>query len=155
MWVVVVASALLVTLCTLLHYEALRLLTRLLPRLRMPPRARLVVALMGTFAAHSLEIALYGGTYWLLVHVFEVGELGPLPGPNVGDSIYFSAVTYTSLGFGDLVPHGHLRHFTGVEGLNGLLLIGWTASFLYVAMERFWGDDAARAGTPPPPDRRN
>ena len=26
----------------------------------------------------------------------------------------------------------------GVEALNGLLLIGWSASYTYIAMERFW-----------------
>ena len=26
----------------------------------------------------------------------------------------------------------------GVEALNGLLLIGWSASFTYLAMERYW-----------------
>jgi hypothetical protein len=28
-----------------------------------------------------------------------------------------------------------------VEALNGLLLIGWSASYAYIAMERFWTDD--------------
>jgi len=149
MGTLIMASALLVTVCTLLHYEALRLLSQLMPRLRMPARARLIVAVMGAFASHSAQIALYGVAYWLLVHVFAIGEMGPAPGPAIGDALYFSAETYTSLGFGDLVPHGHLRHLTGVETLNGLLLIGWTASFLYVAMERFWGDD----GAPAPPGR--
>jgi hypothetical protein len=29
----------------------------------------------------------------------------------------------------------------GIEALNGLLLIGWSASYTYIAMERFWSDD--------------
>jgi len=52
--------------------------------------------------------------------------------------LYFSAETYTSLGFGDLTPAGPLRLLSGVEALNGLVLIGWSASFTYIAMERFW-----------------
>jgi len=32
----------------------------------------------------------------------------------------------------------------GVEALNGLLLIGWSASYAYIAMERFWNEDASR-----------
>ncbi|MFT5782459.1 MAG: hypothetical protein ACI9EB_001852 [Pseudomonas sp.] len=31
-----------------------------------------------------------------------------------------------------------MRLIAGVEALNGLLLIGWTASSTYIAMERFW-----------------
>ncbi len=29
----------------------------------------------------------------------------------------------------------------GMEALNGLLLIGWSASYTYIAMERFWSND--------------
>jgi hypothetical protein len=49
-----------------------------------------------------------------------------------------SAETYSSLGFGDVIPFGAIRLVAGVEALNGLLLIGWTASYVYIAMERFW-----------------
>ena len=39
------------------------------------------------------------------------------------DVFYFSLVSYTSLGLGDIVPTGHLRFVAGVEALNGFLLI--------------------------------
>ncbi|MBT7370542.1 MAG: two pore domain potassium channel family protein, partial [Gammaproteobacteria bacterium] len=35
-------------------------------------------------------------------------------------------------------PTGHLRFLSGLESLVGLVLIGWTASFIYVEMTRFW-----------------
>jgi len=54
------------------------------------------------------------------------------------DCIYFSAETYTSLGFGDVTPVGHMRLLVGVEALNGLLLVAWSASYTYLSMERFW-----------------
>ncbi|MEO5607197.1 MAG: ion channel, partial [Polaromonas sp.] len=55
----------------------------------------------------------------------------------------FSAETYSSLGFGDLIPTGPIRMLAGIEALNGLLLIGWSASFVYIAMERFWRVDSS------------
>lgn len=54
-------------------------------------------------------------------------------------ALYFSAETYTTLGYGDVLPHGDLRLLAGLEALNGMLLIGWTASYTYLSMERFWG----------------
>ncbi len=42
------------------------------------------------------------------------------------------------LGFGDIQPHGAIRNFVGLESLTGLLLITWTASFLYFEMQRYW-----------------
>ena len=32
-----------------------------------------------------------------------------------------------------------MRLVAGVESLNGLVLIGWSASFTYLTMEEFWG----------------
>jgi hypothetical protein len=40
------------------------------------------------------------------------------------------------------VPSGSLRLLAGVEALNGLLLIGWSASYVYIAMERFWREES-------------
>jgi hypothetical protein len=41
-----------------------------------------------------------------------------------------------------------LRALAGFEALNGLLLIGWTASFLFVSMEHFWKDVPASGRHP-------
>jgi hypothetical protein len=55
------------------------------------------------------------------------------------DCVYFSFTTFTTLGFGDIAPMGDIRYLTGTESLTGLVLITWTASFLYVEMRKFWG----------------
>jgi hypothetical protein len=68
-------------------------------------------------------------------------DLGKLAGHLEGDFLdffYFSIATYTTLGIGDLHPAGAMRVVAGVEALNGLVLIGWSASFTYLTMERFW-----------------
>jgi len=54
--------------------------------------------------------------------------------------LYFSFTVYTTVGFGDIYPQGELRFLTGIESLTGLVLITWTASFLYVKMTRYWTD---------------
>jgi Ion channel len=137
----------LVVLTTLLHYEALRAISAVLPRLHMRPRARLIVVILATFLAHTLEIALYAAALYALVHGLALGALGATGGPDWTTALYFSAETYTSLGYGDLMPQGALRALAGVEALNGLLLIGWTASYTYVAMQHFWGDGGDTRGS--------
>jgi hypothetical protein len=135
----VLLAATLVVLTTLMHYEALRLISAWLVRLRMPQRAKLVVVILGAFLAHTLEIALYGLTIYGVIRGLGMGSLGGNNGPMTLDVfMYFSAETYTSIGYGDLVPQGPARMLAGVEALNGLLLIGWTSSFAYVAMAEFW-----------------
>jgi len=135
---VAAACALLVVLTTVVHYEVLRLLSFGLPMVRVRPRAKLLVVMFAVFVAHAFEILLYGFTSYLIVHGLRLGSLVGA-GATLTNLLYFSAETYTSLGFGDIVPGGPLRLLAGVEALNGLLLIGWSASYVYIAMERFWG----------------
>lgn len=128
----------LLALTTLLHYEVLRLLSARLPALRMPPRTKLLAVMFSAFLAHGTEIVLYGLSVFAFIHFADVGTLKGPGGSSLANCMYLSAETYSSLGFGDVVPLGPIRLVAGVEALNGLLLIGWTASYAYIAMERFW-----------------
>jgi hypothetical protein len=143
-WVSLVCLLLLV-LSTVIHYEALRGLSFALPRLRMPLRLKLVLVILGAFLAHALEVLMYGLAFYLLAGSAVLGALGSALPATLSTCLYFSAETYTSLGYGDIVPSGPLRMLAGMEALNGLLLIGWSASYAYLSMERFWVDGAADA----------
>jgi len=54
--------------------------------------------------------------------------------------VYFSLVTYSSLGIGDLYATGPMRFMVGIEAITGLVLSAWTASFTFYEMQRFWRD---------------
>ena len=141
---VILLCCLLVVATTVLHYEVLRSINAWLPSLRFPERAKLVVVILAAFVAHAIEMAVYGATLYGLVAWGEVGALQGNLDFSVMACMYFSAETYTSLGFGDLTPIGPIRLLAAVEALNGLLLIGWSASFTYISMERFWRDAPPR-----------
>ncbi|HTN27484.1 MAG TPA: potassium channel family protein [Burkholderiales bacterium] len=115
----------------------LRLLSFSLVRLAVQTRAKLLLVIFGTFTSHALQVLLYAIGYAALAEGLNLGKLSGGTGAFT-DYLYFSAETYTSLGFGDLIPVGPLRFVAGVETLNGLLLIGWSASYIYISMERFW-----------------
>jgi hypothetical protein len=136
----------LLVLTTVIHYEVLRALTVVLPGLGIPARAKLIVVIFGAFFAHITEIVLYALAIYVLVRYLDLGTLGSSGNFSPTVSLYFSAETYTSLGYGDVVPSGDMRLLAGVEALNGLLLIGWSASYTYIAMERFWSDDSREKG---------
>jgi hypothetical protein len=61
-----------------------------------------------------------------------------MTGGGFVDFFYFSITCYTTLGLGDVFPSGAMRIVAGIEALNGFVLIGWSTSFTYLAMERFW-----------------
>jgi hypothetical protein len=137
---VAAACLFLLVVCTTAHYEVLRMLSAQLPGARVQPRAKLLVVIFSVSAAHVAEILLYGAAIYLLVAAGSGTLHGELA--SFKTCLYLSAETYTSLGFGDVVPQGPLRLVAGLEALNGLLLIGWSASYLYIAMERFWNAPA-------------
>lgn len=136
--ITVLACITLIALTTLVHYEVLGALNTRLPGLRIPQRSKLLVVLFSAVAAHTFEIVLYGLALFVLVCWLSAGTLTGSTGFSLLNCLYFSAKTYTSLGFGDITPVGSIRLLAGAEALNGLLLIGWTASYTYIAMERFW-----------------
>ena len=138
---IAIICVLLIALTTVVHYEALSSLNVRLPLLKIPVHSRLLVVIFAAFVAHAMEICMYGGAYYGLDWL-GVGSLSGQGGTTVLNSLYFSAETYSSVGFGDIVPLGPMRLLAGVEALNGLLLLGWTASFTYLSMERFWRSDA-------------
>ncbi len=88
----------------------------------------------------------YGSTaagYWVL-HGTGLGDFGGAFSGTFAEYVYLSAVSYTSPGLGDGRPAGVLRPLTGLEALNGLILIAWSASLTLLSMERFWEDHPTR-----------
>jgi len=125
-------------LMVLIHYEVLRYTSILLPRLSVPPRQRILAVIFAAFFAHALEVLMYAVAYYLLADHFGIGTFaGTLEG-NFSDYLYFSTSTYTSLGYGDIYPLGGIRLMAGIETVAGLMMIGWSASFTYLTMEKFW-----------------
>jgi Ion channel len=145
MLLIVGTCALLIALTTLIHYEVLRALNSTLSELKIPSRSKLLVVIFSAFFAHLLEMAVYGLALFVLVKYAGVGGLNGLGNFSLINCMYFSAETFTSLGFGDIAPVGPIRLVAGLEALNGLLLIGWSASYVTIAMERFWkAEDKSR-----------
>lgn len=123
-----------------IHYEAMRLITEALPHIRIKPRLRILVVIIGVFLAHTVEVWVFGVTYWMMSGPLAMGAVGGQTTGHFFDFIYFSVVVYTSLGFGDIQPFEHVRMIAGVEALVGLLMIGWSASFTYLMMEKLWDE---------------
>ena len=135
---VIIATVLAVVICVVLHYEALSRLTGILKRIHMPARPRILLLIFSILLTHVVEIWIFGGAYFYLISTDGHGSLLANHAIGLFDAIYYSAVCFTTLGLGDLVPVGAVRFMTGTEALTGFVLIAWSASFTFVEMERFW-----------------
>lgn len=138
-WVAVFVT-LALTLATVgLHYEVLERLNFSMPRWRrVPPRLRILSLMVILIGLHVAEIWIFGtGLFWAQ-HNFALGTISGTDRLQLLDAVYLSATTYSTLGYGDLVPQGPIQFLLGTEALVGLLMITWSASFTYLEMQRYW-----------------
>ena len=141
MLLVFLVNSLVIALTVVIHYEFLYRFTILMPRMRVRHRFRIVFGVFGALTAHALEVWIFAVSFYFMHHADGWGHLeGNFTGELL-DFVYFSFTSYTTLGTGDIEPFGDLRFLTGLESLTGLLLITWTASFLYLQMTRYWDTD--------------
>ncbi|MCH9828786.1 MAG: potassium channel family protein [Gammaproteobacteria bacterium] len=135
----IVINSLVVALVVVIHYESLLRLSIALPRMRIRHRFRIVLGVFGALIAHAVEVWVFALAYYLMQQSDGWGQLEGNFAGSLLDCAYFSFTTFTTLGLGDIEPTGRLRYLTGIESLTGLVLITWTASFLYIEMQRYWG----------------
>ncbi|MAL97046.1 potassium channel family protein [Hydrocarboniclastica marina] len=131
-------NSLIVIVSVLTHYECLVRLSGLIAGIRFRHRFRLIVAVVGVLIGHVIQVWLFASAYFFMHAAEGWGRLAGNFSGSFIDCVYFSFTTFTTLGYGDIQPLGALRYLTGIEALTGLVLITWSASFLFVEMQRYW-----------------
>ena len=134
---ILLISATLVVACVIFHGFTLQFAAKKLFGSKKFNFYRISVLILLAIVAHLVEIIFFEAVYIWLV---PLGH-GTISGPEQLDwrtLFYFSAVTYTSTGYGDFVPTGNLRLVSTVEALTGLIMIAWTTSFAFLVMQRYW-----------------
>ncbi len=75
-----------------------------------------------------ITLHLIQASIWALVYLY-------LPGidefENFEKAIYFSLVTFTTLGYGEITIESSHRILAGLEAINGIILIGWSTAFMF------------------------
>ena len=105
--------------------RVLRSHSRAFAKLRIFPATHLLVTAIGIFAIHTLEIWLFAGLYVLL------GTFGQFE-----EALYFSTVTYATIGYGDVIMPDAWRILGAIEGATGIIMLGWSTAFLVSVLGR-------------------
>jgi hypothetical protein len=120
-----IASAMIIA-TLLVHLTGLALLVRMLrARSWLPvyehfrPITLLLGASIGIFVIHTIEIWLFALLYFIL------GAAG-----DFERSLYFSTVTYATIGYGDILMAKPWRILGAIEGAAGVIMLGWSTAFL-------------------------
>lgn len=135
-----VLNATVVAIAVLIHFEALNMLSLLTPKIAIKHRLRVLIGVLGALIAHVIEIFVFAFGFYFMVNTPGFGTLIGRFDNGLVDCAYFSFVNFTTLGFGDIVATGDIRFLAGLEALTGLVLVTWTASFMFIEMEKQWKD---------------
>lgn len=122
----------------MLHYESFIVFGRQVGNSSISHRRRMLVMVFGLLIVHIIAIWGYGISAWWLVEKHHVGSLTGYESFSFLDYIFMSAVTYTTVGYGDIIPQGPIRFLYGTQALVGFVLITWSASFAFIEMQRNW-----------------
>jgi voltage-gated potassium channel len=121
--------------CVIVQSMGMLLLIHWLARLRQvlesPSALRRVGLLLRLFVwivlLHLIQVGLWAVVFW------RAREL-----PTLETAVYFSLAAYTTIGFGDVVLGPGWRVLAGIEGLTGILLIGWSTAFVFAVVNRMY-----------------
>ena len=90
----------------------------------------LVNTALVVFALHTVEIIIWASAYLALVPIDELASFE--------EAVYFSFVTFTTLGYGEITLSAGWRLLSGIEALNGIILVGWTTAMIFSVVQHIW-----------------
>ena len=126
-----------VLLTVMIHGAGLLLLIRLFrielheeASMRLPPfsirtLAFVLALVLGLFVLHGIEIWAYAALYL---------GLGALP--DLQTSVFFSTITYSTVGYDDQGFGAPWRLIAAIESINGVVLLGWSTALFVAIMTR-------------------
>ena len=128
-------GSLVISLTVLIHTLGLILISRLmgsliawfrLHRHNTGKTIAMISTVASLFMVHTVEI-----WTWAIVFV-STGAIG-----EFDTALYFSTVTFSTLGYGDVTLGADWRLLGALEGISGLILIGWSTAYLVAASTRY------------------
>jgi ion channel len=131
---IIVSACVLVALTMYIHASGIAVLLRGLMKLDALPPTRV----------WPITRMLFRMIWWLiLIHLAEISVwaffyLWRGCMPNAEAAFYFSGVTYTTIGYGDLVLAKPWRLLGPIEGLVGILMCGLSTGYFFVVVSRVY-----------------
>ncbi|MEM7171016.1 MAG: potassium channel family protein [Pseudomonadota bacterium] len=146
MFLQLLVGALLIVATVFIHALALEGIMRAILHFKLEWEARwrsLVFSLtiLAIFFAHVVEVWVWGVFYYFIEEV-----------PNLETALYFSTVSFTTVGYGDVTLSEDWRLLGSFEAANGMMLFGWSTAFLFEVIRRTYkqlGVGRERGGAAP------
>ncbi len=130
-------GTMLVAVCVMVHGFGLFSLSRAIRSEASIERLRRIdpLSLRGalfTFSIVVALIALHGTEIWFYASVYlAVGAL-----PTFEEALYFSTISYSTVGFSDALISTNWRLLAAFESILGVILLGWSTAFFFRMLSR-------------------
>jgi hypothetical protein len=95
--------------------------------LRRVPRYRVGGIVLLMFLVTLVEVSLWAAAYLALNAI-----------QGLEKALYFSMVTFTTLGYGEIVLDERWRLLASFEAANGIIMFGWTTAIVMAAVHRIY-----------------
>jgi len=102
------------------------------------PALQVTAVILLMFVALFLQVFIWAVVYLLL---------GAMAGME--QSLYFSMVTFTTLGYGDLVLPAQWSLLSAIEATNGIIMFGWTTAIVIAIVQRVYFSSIDTANADP------
>lgn len=102
----------------------------LLPWSAQRAMAILVGSAIVVVGLHAIEIIVWASVYLALQPIQELATFE--------EAVYFSFVTFTTLGYGDITLSEGYRLLSGIQALNGIILVGWSTAMIFSVVQHVW-----------------
>lgn len=122
---VTIHGAGLLTLARILRLEAREEAAARIDALSLRGILATLSVILGLFALHGTEI-------WAYAFLYDA--IGAVQG--LRESVYFSTITYAAIGYDDGAMAERWRLVSAIEGINGIILIGWSTAFFVTVVAR-------------------
>lgn len=137
LWAEFAVSSALAVLCVVIHGLGLFSLSHALRSETAVERLRRIAPLSPRGVAFTLGIvvailALHGLEIWLFAFVY----LGIGATTGLEDSLYFSTISYSTVGYSDVHILADWRLLGAFESILGMVLIGWSTAFFFRMLGR-------------------
>ena len=125
-----IIGSVLIVATVLVHGVSLEVILKVLLRIPQHLEVRwrtllFSLVVLSVFAAHVAEIWIWA----IFLHFIE--EI-----PSFEAALYFSTSSFTTVGYGDLVPSEEWRLMGALESANGMILFGWSTAFIFEVVRR-------------------